>query len=234
MYHSTLTDRELSQAASAGVGLSTTAAKTTDGKSLPVKTTQDAVGVIMALMSVANTYRVDVLRKVCVNYLRHRLAARSALALYAISPELAQKTVEDNISALIHSSEWLEVPAEKMAMLLQSDDLAIGEPELFRGLVRWIPRELGRRDAKDTVAARRAAVADILPHVRFPIMTLEQLSTDVRPTGLLPDDHLVQLFTWMGKRASATTAAARSAAQTDFKSQYPTFPYAFGERRRAR
>ena len=49
-----------------------------------------------------------------------------------------------------------------------------------------------------TFAALEEALADVLPLVRFPIMTLNEFTTVVLPAGLLKQDDLMQMYTYFG------------------------------------
>ena len=42
------------------------------------------------------------------------------------------------------------------------------------------------------------ALANIIHLIRFPLMTLTQFATRVVKTGLLPQDTLVEIFTYFG------------------------------------
>ena len=42
------------------------------------------------------------------------------------------------------------------------------------------------------------ALVGIIPLIRFPVMTLTEFTTAVVPTGLLPQDVLLNIFTYFG------------------------------------
>ena len=40
----------------------------------------------------------------------------------------------------------------------------------------------------------------VLPLVRFPTMSLEEVASTVRPLKLLPDAHMLDIFTFLGSK----------------------------------
>ena len=51
------------------------------------------------------------------------------------------------------------------------------------------------------------ALADIIPLIRFPVMTLNEFTTVVVPTGLLKQDVVVEIFTYFGSDKAAQLVA---------------------------
>jgi len=189
---------------------------------------------LTALMIIAVKYRVDVLRMVCVNYLRHRLTPKSALSLFQnpASAQLALPVVENNIITLIHSPEFLDLPVESLKLLLDSDTLMISELELFHALGKWSSKECVRKNQKESVDAKRAALKELLPLIRFPTMAMNDLATEVRTSSLLADTDLVLLFTWAGKIQALKAQSEIAAAQAEFMVTHPEFPYSFRPRKK--
>uniref|UniRef100_UPI00358DFF98 kelch-like protein 26 n=1 Tax=Myxine glutinosa TaxID=7769 RepID=UPI00358DFF98 len=75
--------------------------------------------------------------------------------------------------------DFLHLPLERLVFFLQSDRLqSCTEVELFFAAVRWL------RHAPE----RRARAAQVLGHVRFPLMTSDELVDRVQPVDLMTED----------------------------------------------
>ena len=59
---------------------------------------------------------------------------------------------------------------------------------MFRGVVRWGEAHRDGGSVAD-------AVRDVLQHVRFPLMSVDVLRAEVVPTGLVPEELLVEALT---------------------------------------
>jgi len=60
---------------------------------------------------------------------------------------------------------------------------------------------------------KRRILKDILPYIRFPLMSMEDLIAKVAPTKLLPSDHLLAIYSYVG---------ARDTGKPRFDLHYPT------------
>ena len=47
------------------------------------------------------------------------------------------------------------------------------------------------------------ALADVIPFIRFPVMTLNEFTSVVVPTGLLKQDVVMEIFTYFGSDNAA-------------------------------
>ena len=92
--------------------------------------------------------------------------------------------------------------------------------ELVRNMINCIPQNHIKKipDVNRTIGVCRwgkiqvnhgaaftvnRALADILPLIRFPTMTLNEFAAVVAPTDLLPQSTLVEIFTYFGSDESA-------------------------------
>jgi len=74
--------------------------------------------------------------------------------------------------------------------ILKSDELTIDENELFQATLRWALSECKRRGLETTADNRNLCLKTVLQHIRFPIMSLDQIATLVTGSGVLTNQQL--------------------------------------------
>jgi len=97
--------------------------------------------------------------------------------------------VEDNCHEVIETRGWSELSRDKMELILRSDRLMISEIELFRAVLKWAKGKVLADEKK-----LRVFMEPLLPLLRFPTLTLEQLATHVSPTQLLTTQQELVCF----------------------------------------
>jgi len=96
----------------------------------------------------------------------------------------------------------LSLPRPHLIEILQSDALDVKETELFTTVLAWGKEEIKKTPgAKDDADTLRKTLVDVLPHVRFPLMTATEMALTVTPTRLLTAEQELQLYTYIGSRA---------------------------------
>jgi len=192
---------------------------------------KDGSRTLIQLMQLAKKYEIQTLRNVCESLLHSRMTPRDALSLYSKYPDITENIVEENISSLVHSNEFLDLDEECIIRIVKSNVIDISELELFNAVIKWCVKECNRRNIKDSHENRREVLKNILIHIRFPLFTTEQIASDVRTSGALLDDQMVLLFTWLGKKASLK-GDDLLVAQNEFRNQQQEdkFPWLFDQR----
>ena len=97
--------------------------------------TNDTIG---ALLQLANTYNIDLLKKVCGDFLIKNLSNESFLTYYGLSSDLCchmkekiNKFAKVNFSSLYKNGQ-INSDMEDFEKWLDSDELNVGEDELFK------------------------------------------------------------------------------------------------------
>jgi len=102
--------------------------------------------------------------------------------------------IDKSAKKVFESKAVLSFSKETLKSILTRDSLgSIKEIDLFEALIRW-----GRAKTKeDTSEALKATIKDLLPLIRFPLMTSADLASKVVPTSLLTQTQILQLFTYV-------------------------------------
>jgi len=113
---------------------------------------------------------------------------------------------------------WDALADDKLIQILQSDDLTIDENDLFQSTLRWALSECRRRGLETTADNRNLCLKNVLKHIRFPIMSIDQIATLVTGSGVLNNQQLLSLYTHkgLGDEKSASGKAKSKIPKTEF------------------
>jgi hypothetical protein len=95
------------------------------------------------------------------------------------------------------------LPKETLLEIIKSDRLNAKEGEVFDAVVAW--GKAYAKEKKEEKADEKAILADLLPHVRFPIMTTQDIAVSIAPSGLLEPNQILDLFTYLGMKGTDKT-----------------------------
>ena len=132
--------------------------------------TNDTVG---PLLKLANTYNIDLLKKVCGDYLTKNLSNESFLTYYDLSSDLCNhlkekinKFAKVNFRSLYKNGQ-ITSDMEDFEKWLDSDDLNVGEDELFKLIM----------NLEDTVV--ETIISQLLQFIRFTLLDSSTFNKDV-------------------------------------------------------
>eukprot|EP00457_Paulinella_chromatophora_P007362 gb/GEZN01007385.1/.p1 GENE.gb/GEZN01007385.1/~~gb/GEZN01007385.1/.p1 ORF type:complete len:243 (+),score=31.94 gb/GEZN01007385.1/:667-1395(+) len=171
------------------------------------------------LQKLAELLGVTPLQQQLVNFLRG-LEVHEVLTLFAASGDnTCAQAICDSAIDIVENKSFLTLPKDRLACLLQSDEFQLPEVKLFTSLMCWGKAQLGKieekssgRDSgalgKNPESCRlQSIVYSLLPHIRFPLMTLQELSAEVLPFKVLPDKTLLNLFMLLSGQKPLDSAA---------------------------
>ena len=120
-----------------------------------------------------------------------------------------------NRKDVILGPEFLEIKSSIIVLILKQDTLPFEEFELFEMMLKWSSAECQRQALQVSPSNQRKVMQSFIHRIRFPIMTLEQI-TSVGETGVLTASELNQVkygitnnkrrmtpFDWEKRRNSA-------------------------------
>jgi len=103
--------------------------------------------------------------------------------------------IRDNTENLLKTDGFVALPRDRLKMLLRDNGLSTPEIDIFRALLRWGEAECKRQSKKD--ADLKEVISDLLPLVRFPLMEINDIATDVTPANLFDQKTVVDMFAYL-------------------------------------
>jgi len=157
------------------------------------------------VLAVAKKFQVEALRQLCYQWMEEGVSAENACQLY-VKSELAagQKThfalrfIEANTEDVVNTPGWDDLPEDHLLSVLRSDLLTIDEIDLFKACLRWAVSECKRRGLEATEENRNRCIQPLIPHLRFTLMNLDDLSSVITASGILSNADLLSIYKYAG------------------------------------
>lgn len=70
-----------------------------------------------------------------------------------------------------------------LELLVRDNRLVVDEIELFKAVVKWGTAQCQKHGEQPTGSNVRPRIASMVPYIRFPLMTADELATFVMDTG---------------------------------------------------
>jgi len=99
-----------------------------------------------------------------------------------------------------NKQQFTKLPKQQMLEIIKSDRLNCKEVEVFEAVVAWGKAEAKNQKSDDISQNLKQALADVLPHIRFPCMNTQDVAVTVVPSGLLEPSQILELFTYLGMK----------------------------------
>jgi hypothetical protein len=128
----------------------------------------------------------------CVpKYLEAKRSKSNKMATYLLS-------IREKLAVLIAQNKLDALEAADVAHIVESETLAVSEVELFRFVMDWSAKQLKKEGKEVTGPAQYELLStnSIIDKIRFPVFSVTELAAFVSPANLLPQQHLIQLFTY--------------------------------------
>lgn len=155
----------------------------------------DNVGEVLYL---AQKYDITGLMENCKEFILNNLNKKTAVQMYKVVnflqlEELCNKCLEimdRHAHYIINSNEVVELlDKDLFRKLLERDTFCAREIDILDAVKWWASQQVGTDSA-----AIRMCVSDLLPLIRFPLMTLKEFVTIAVPSNLLTPDEVLQLL----------------------------------------
>jgi hypothetical protein len=156
---------------------------------------------VTEVLTVAKKYEVQALVETCNRYIQKGITEANAFDMLQLSEAAALRFVERNAQALFQQDAFLKLPKDKVRQLLESDALSIDEVDLFKAVLRWGEEYLYRHKQElglqENEKGLQTVLAELIPLIRFPVMSMEDFSSEVVPTHVLQSDQQLEIFQYI-------------------------------------
>eukprot|EP00462_Mataza_sp_D1_P024806 CAMPEP_0175126378 /NCGR_PEP_ID=MMETSP0087-20121206/3816_1 /TAXON_ID=136419 /ORGANISM="Unknown Unknown, Strain D1" /LENGTH=605 /DNA_ID=CAMNT_0016408275 /DNA_START=42 /DNA_END=1859 /DNA_ORIENTATION=+ len=173
---------------------------------------------LLEVLFAAKKYQLDGLIKACMTNLRDDLTTSNCCSFLKSAPAWMDETsvilqyIYENADQVLLLGDVPDLAPELVETILQANELDLEEVDVFKFLLRWAKHEVQKNSKKpaNINAAVKALLTSngFLQHIRFPIITADQLAVTVAPTGLLSVAQINELFRYHGLSEAAEEDAS--------------------------
>jgi len=101
---------------------------------------------------------------------------------------------------IFKTKPFTKLTAEQVTDLIKRDTLNIEEVDVLDAVMAWAKTQIVDNKMEDKSDTYKTLLKNIIPHIRFPIMTTEQVAAKVSTIGLLDSQTLLELFTYLARK----------------------------------
>ena len=153
------------------------------------------------LFGLASNFQVKSLKQKCGEYVASNISAETVVRFLEDSvghdlPTLYDKCFQfilENFVDVVRTTQFREDFSEaQLKKILQSSEINASELCVFSGLVRWGICQVEMRPAEFEQVRLQQVLSNLLKHVRWDLMTPEEIVDVVRPIGIAPVEELFE------------------------------------------
>jgi hypothetical protein len=132
---------------------------------------------------------------------------------------LALEYIDIYSREIFKTADFRTLPADTILAFAKRNTLNIPEVELFESVLDWGKAELKRNNTEDSPESLRKLLVDILPQIRFPVMSTQDIAVKVNPSKILENQQVLDLFTYLGLANSGVKDAKLGKSLSGFNTK---------------
>ncbi|XP_071078772.1 BTB/POZ domain-containing protein 9-like [Haliotis cracherodii] len=142
---------------------------------------------LLDILGLAHRFGFVELEGAISDYLKAILNSRNVCFIYDLANmynlaslcQVCKEYIDRNASDILHSEPFLTLSQSSVKQLICTDSFCAPEIDIFKAIKSWADQNQGQDPTP------------ILDSVRFSLMTMQELLNDVRPTGLVSADAIL-------------------------------------------
>jgi len=154
---------------------------------------------VLDTFHLADKFNIRSLQVICSDFIQSNIDYNNVcMVLKFINgfncPRLFQyciQFIDRNILKVLTSHSFLELTEELLITIIRRDELEVKpneEIQIFQGAHNWVKQNAKSKDQYVKVGEK------IFPHIRFPLMPKEDLTTIVEPSQIVDQELLMEAF----------------------------------------
>ena len=153
----------------------------------------------------AKKYYIPSLTKECCKFLSLSLRVENVLQALSQCIQVDEKEMANQclmlirvrIRELTRTEEFLKLDLQSLKSILAYHILDIEEVDLFLGVDKWCIYQLEQQSKKVTPAGKRKIIGNVVNMIRFPTLSVKELTNSCLPSGLITQGQFVDLVSFL-------------------------------------
>lgn len=115
------------------------------------------------------------------------------------------KLIDDQFTAVASTAEFNKLPVPVLQAIIKRDSLKASEDSIYNAVYDWSKAQCTEKGLPVTVPNQKEILKDILPLIRFPIMTGAEFTNGPVKHGLLDPTDIINCFMYQTSKTKADT-----------------------------
>jgi len=121
--------------------------------------------------------------------------------------EAALEYLDVYTNEIVKTKAFLKLSLSTLRQLVKRDTLGIDETELFEAVIAWGEAQQKAEGKTPTPHGTKTVIEELLPFIRFPLISTEHLASQVVPRLVLSPEQTLDLFTYQAQKDVPGTPA---------------------------
>ena len=158
---------------------------------------------VMGVLYLAKKYMVPSLADRCTDYLSENLDSLNVFSILPYAQKYKEKNlvdrcwkvIDEETEAAVKSDAFATIERSLLEAVVERETLNVAEVELFKGVVEWAKKELGKRGIVTDGQEKRKIIGEqIIKAIRFPVMKEEEFTTLVLDSKILTYEEVANII----------------------------------------
>lgn len=189
-------------------------------------------GFILAVLTAARLYEVDFLVDKCSKQLRRGITLSTAYSFMADSAlstlPFVTEFVDANIEPLVRQPGFTSLSEDAVIAILNNPKNSCDEGMLWSRCLAWAEAEVTRRSMEASPDNNGRVLEKIIPLIRFPTMSMQQIIELVVPAGVLTPEQQIEVFSYVGARGTGAEPPTSFITTPRVAVPPPSTPFSLG------
>ena len=158
---------------------------------------------VRGVLYLAKKYMVPSLTDRCTDYLSENLDSSNVFSILPYAQKYEEKNlvdrcwkvIDEETEAAVKSDAFATIERSLLEAVVEREPLNVAEVELFKGVVDWAKKELGKRGiVADGQEKRKIIGEQIIKAIRFPVMKQEEFAAVVLDSKILTYEEVANII----------------------------------------
>jgi hypothetical protein len=164
---------------------------------------------VLDILALSEEFGIPTLKEMCSKFIQENVDVDNSCMLLELSreyncqtlTEFCLKFIDQNVIRILSTNGFTELSEATLIIVIQRNELQLKDEEevdIFHAVLRWAKNRFvgfGDHHLPEIINKELREISkNVIQHIRFPLMTSEQLSSIIEPTHFVPQELLFESY----------------------------------------